>query len=125
MTVGYGPEVPGADIERLGQMGLLYRCRDGKSYERPTDAEIEARQKLVEILDSELGPSSPNSPLEFAKATIVREAIGDNLNASRFDKMFGRWKSESAEQLVATGRARDEMLRQIHRKADYLRGLPK
>jgi hypothetical protein len=105
-------------------MGMIYGSRDGVTNDWPTDAELVARQKLIDILDAELGPSSPNTPLEFAKATIVRELIGDNLNASAFDRMFHRWKSESAERLIESGRAREEILRRIRRKADHLRTLP-
>jgi len=123
--LGHGPDIPGADIQRLGQMGLIYRYPDGRTYERPTDAELVARQKLVDILDAELGPSAPMTPLEFAKGAIISETIGDNRNASRFDKIFGRWKSESAEQLVASGRAHEEIIRQIRRRAEFLRDLPK
>jgi hypothetical protein len=105
-------------------MGLMYKSRDGVTIERPSDSELVARQKLVDILDAELGPSSPDTPLEFAKANLIRTLIGDNINASAFDRVFHRWKSESAERVIERGQAWEAMLRQIRRNADHLRNLP-
>jgi hypothetical protein len=113
------------EVERLEDMGLVYRYPDGKTYSRPDAEELAARLVLVGILDTLLGPSTKNSPLEFMKASLITAEIGDNRNASAFDRMFGRWKDESAAKLVRSGKANDAMQRQIRLNAETLRTLPK
>ena len=96
-----------AGKERLINMGL--------GYNMDAEGEVEARLVLVGWLDGLLGDSEPVTPLEFAKAAVIREAIGDNRNASNFAHMFGLKRSESALQFLSR-RGWAERLEAIVRK---------
>jgi hypothetical protein len=83
-----------ADHRRLKEMGLWYAIT--------SDSEAAARLVMLGFLDVRLGDSAPKTPLEFAKAAIIRDAIGDNRNASAVARLLGLRRSESAVKFVNT-----------------------
>jgi hypothetical protein len=89
-------------------------CPSGGESELASDSEMEARYRLVEMLDKEMGPSE-SVVAEYTKGGLVLQVIGDNRNASAFVITFGLWKSESAEKLLASGKAESEMRRVAQR----------
>jgi hypothetical protein len=115
-------ELPPPDRKRLKGMGLALQHPKGPSEEcrSASDVELSHRQVLLNILDGELGPSDPDTPLEFAKAQLIHDAIGDNRNASLFVQTLGLWKPESAEKLVRTGRARETMQKLIRKNSNLI-----
>jgi hypothetical protein len=118
-----GTTLAPADRDRLVQMGLGVSSPDGKNFVTPSDKELSCRMLLVSILDSELGRSDSSSPLEFLKARLIRNVIGDNANANKLALLLRLRKSESAEKLLRTGRAAKTMRREIHRNPEMLKAL--
>jgi hypothetical protein len=113
-----------AGRHRLGEMGLGLQHSSTSDFSEITDSEAAARLVLLGYLDGTLGDSEPNTPLEFAKAQLIRDAIGDNRNASMFDQFFGRRKSESAETLLASGRLIATLEKVIRNNRKMLSSLP-
>ena len=118
-----GTTLAPADRDRLVQMGLGVSSPDGKNFVTPSDKELSCRMLLVSILDRELGRSDSSSPLEFVKAQLIRNVIGDNANAGKLASFLRLRRSESAEKLLRTGRAAEVMRREIHRNPEMLEAL--
>jgi hypothetical protein len=118
-----GTTLAPADRDRLVQMGLGVSSPDGKNFVTPSDKELSCRMLLVSILDRELGRSDSSSPLEFVKAQLIRNVIGDNANAGKLASFLRLRRSESAEKLLRTGRAAEVMRREIHRNPEMLKAL--
>jgi hypothetical protein len=105
--------LPMPDIDRLEVLGLTGRYPDGKTFQRVDEVELACRQSLLDILDSELGPSERNSAKEFQKSGLIQMAIGSNRHRSNLEAVMGTLKSESAADLVRSGRAKAVLLRLI------------
>lgn len=96
----------GAHLTRTGDWeGNLSQSRDrlnnmGLGYNIANEDEANARLAMLSFLDVMLGESSPNTPLEYAKADVVRQAIGDNRNASALARLLGLRRSESAREFT-------------------------
>jgi hypothetical protein len=118
-----GSTLAPADRDRLVSMGLGISCPDGKNFVTPSDQELACRMLLVSILDRELGRSDSASPLEFTKAKLIRNVIGDNANAGKLASFLRLRRSESAMKLLRTGRAAERMRREIKRNPEMLKAL--
>ena len=112
--------------ERLSGIGLLSQWFDANNFQQASAPELNAREVLLSYLDTTLGESEPNTPLEFAKAALIRDAIGDNRNRSAFAQLFGLKKAESAEQIVLKGpnAVVESMEKAIRNNAALLKSLP-
>jgi hypothetical protein len=118
-----GSSLAPADRDRLVGMGLGVSSPDGKNFVTPSDQELACRMLLVSILDRELGRSDSSGPLEFAKAKLIRNVIGDNANAGKLALFLRLRRSESATKLLRTGRAAERMRREIRRNEEMLKAV--